>query len=79
MEQRETVEKLNLQVIELCGVLLLQLSCVKAHHNARTQSDEFVVQLFISHQKISTLIHELLVIEVGYSASIDRAYKAVSC
>ena len=36
----------------------------QAHHNARTQSDEYVVRLLVSHEKVATLVHELLVIEV---------------
>ena len=45
--QRESLERLNVQ----------------AHHNAVTHSDEFVKEFLISHDKISVLVHELLVVE----------------
>ena len=48
MQQVRTVEELNLQ----------------AHHNAINQTDEFVSDLLVTLDKIPTLIHELLVIEV---------------
>lgn len=48
MQQVRTVEELNLQ----------------AHHNAMNQTDEFVSDLLVTLDKIPTLIHELLVIEV---------------
>ncbi|QDZ22782.1 zinc finger MYND domain-containing protein [Chloropicon primus] len=48
MQQVRTVEELNLQ----------------AHHNALNHSDEFVSDLLVTLDKIPTLIHELLVIEV---------------
>ena len=48
MQQVRTVEELNLQ----------------AHHNAMNQSDEFVSDLLVTLDKIPTLIHELLVVEV---------------
>eukprot|EP00873_Tetraselmis_striata_P028698 jgi/Tetstr1/448962/TSEL_036187.t1 len=48
MEQHDWIEKLNLQ----------------AHHNAQTHSDEFVMESLVSFDKISTLVHELLAIEV---------------
>mmetsp|Transcript_11111 Transcript_11111/g.31439 ORF Transcript_11111/g.31439 Transcript_11111/m.31439 type:complete len:658 (-) Transcript_11111:1406-3379(-) len=47
LEQRDWIEKLNVQ----------------AHHNAQTHSDEFVMEALVSFDKISTLVHELLVIE----------------
>ena len=48
MQQCRSVEELNLQ----------------AHYNAMNQSDEFVSDLLVTLDKIPTLIHELLVIEV---------------
>lgn len=48
MEQRAAIEKLNLQ----------------AHQNAITFADEFVHESLASHDKISTLVHELLVADV---------------
>eukprot|EP00210_Caulerpa_lentillifera_P005031 g4805.t1 len=47
MDQREIIEKLNLQ----------------AHVNARNRSEEFVLAFLTSYDKISSLVHELLVIE----------------
>ena len=47
-EQRESLERLNVQ----------------AHHNAVTHSDEFVKELLVSHDKVKTLVRELLVAEV---------------
>ena len=46
--QRENLERLNLQ----------------AHQNAVTHSDEFVKEFLISHDKVSVVVHELLLIEV---------------
>ena len=45
--QRQSLERLNVQ----------------AHHNAVTNSDEFVKEFLVSHDKVATLVHELLVIE----------------
>jgi hypothetical protein len=47
-EQRESLERLNVQ----------------AHHNAVTHSDEFVKEFLVSHDKVKTLVRELLVAEV---------------
>uniref|UniRef100_A0A061SCF1 Zinc finger mynd domain-containing protein 10-like n=1 Tax=Tetraselmis sp. GSL018 TaxID=582737 RepID=A0A061SCF1_9CHLO len=47
-QQRDWIEQLNIQ----------------AHHNAQTHSDEFVMEALVSFDKITVLIHELLVIEV---------------
>lgn len=47
-EQRENLERLNVQ----------------AHHNAVTHSDEFVKEFLVSHDKVKTLVRELLVTEV---------------
>jgi hypothetical protein len=38
---------------------------LQAHHNAQTHSDEFVLELLVSFDKLSALVQELLVIEVG--------------
>lgn len=46
--QRENIERLNLQ----------------AHHNVQTKSDEFVKSYLISYDKVNTLVHELLVMEI---------------
>ncbi|KXZ43602.1 hypothetical protein GPECTOR_85g332 [Gonium pectorale] len=45
--QHEWIERLNLQ----------------AHYNAQTHSDEFVVELLVSLDKLHVLIHDLLLIE----------------
>lgn len=37
---------------------------LQAHYNARAHSDEFVVDLLVSLDKVKALIHDLLVIEV---------------
>ncbi|KAF8056136.1 Zmynd10 [Scenedesmus sp. PABB004] len=47
MQQHDAIQKLNLQ----------------AHHNAQTHSDEFVMELLISLDKLPVLVQELLVIE----------------
>jgi zinc finger MYND domain-containing protein 10 len=47
MAQHDVLEKLNIQ----------------AHHSAATRHDEFVVEAFVDCDKVSTLIHELIVIE----------------
>jgi hypothetical protein len=39
--------------------------CLQAHYNAQTHSDEFVLELLLSLDKLSLLVQELLVIEVG--------------
>lgn len=36
----------------------------QAHYNAQTHSDEFVLELLVSHDKLSLLVQDLLVIEV---------------
>lgn len=48
MEQHRRLEKLNIQ----------------AHQNAMTNSDEFVLEAFLTFNKLDTLIHDLLLIEV---------------
>jgi hypothetical protein len=47
MKQREAIELLNIQ----------------AHHNVSANQDEFVVEAFISFEKIPVLIHELIITE----------------
>ena len=47
MKQHEDLEKLNLQ----------------SHHNAVSNSDEFVMENVITHDKLTTLVHELLAVE----------------
>ena len=47
MKQREALERLNVQ----------------SHHNAVNNTDEFVKEFLISHDKILVLVHELLVVE----------------
>ncbi|KAF6262535.1 hypothetical protein COO60DRAFT_1675619 [Scenedesmus sp. NREL 46B-D3] len=47
MKQHDAIQKLNLQ----------------AHYNAQTHSDEFVLELLLSLDKLSVLVQELLVIE----------------
>jgi hypothetical protein len=39
--------------------------CLQAHYNAQAHSDEFVLELLLSLDKLSVLVQELLVIEVG--------------
>jgi hypothetical protein len=39
--------------------------CLQAHYNAQTHSDEFVLELLLSLDKLSVLVQELLVMEVG--------------
>lgn len=46
-EQHRMIEKLNLQ----------------AHHNAMTNSDEYVLEAILTFDKLHTLIHNLIVIE----------------
>ncbi|PNW79580.1 hypothetical protein CHLRE_08g358751v5 [Chlamydomonas reinhardtii] len=46
-QQHEWIERLNLQ----------------AHYNAQTNSDEFVVELLVSLDKLQVLVHDLLVME----------------
>ena len=48
-EQHDWLEALNLQ----------------AHLNAQAHGDEFVVAALVSHDRITPLVHELLVAEVG--------------
>jgi hypothetical protein len=48
MTQHEMIEKLNIQ----------------AHFNALTKHDEFVVDAFVHSNKIGTLIHDLMLIEI---------------
>jgi zinc finger MYND domain-containing protein 10 len=48
MEQQGWVEKLNLQ----------------SHHNAQCHADEFVKDFLVSYDKITVLVHELLLMEV---------------
>ena len=48
LEQQGWIEQLNLQ----------------AHHNAHSHADEYVKELLISYDKVSTLVHELLLMEV---------------
>lgn len=38
---------------------------MQAHWNAQQHTDEFVMDLLVSLDKLSTLVQELLVIEVG--------------
>jgi zinc finger MYND domain-containing protein 10 len=47
IEQHEVIEKLNLQ----------------AHQSARANSEDFVLEALITYEKLSVLIHELIVIE----------------
>ncbi len=47
MEQHQRLEKLNLQ----------------AHHNAMTNSDEYVMEAVLTFDKLGVLIHDLLLIE----------------
>lgn len=38
---------------------------MQAHLNAQQHTDEFVMDLLVSHDKLSVLVQELLVVEVG--------------
>lgn len=40
--------------------------CTQAHYNARTHSDEYVVDLLVSLDRVKVLVHDLLAIEVGF-------------
>lgn len=48
MEQHRRFEKLNIQ----------------AHQNAMTNSDEFILEAFLTFSKLDTLLHDLLLIEI---------------
>lgn len=54
--QRTALERLNLQ----------------AHQNVQSKSDEFVKSFLISHDKLPTLVHELLVTEVWREMVLPR-------
>jgi hypothetical protein len=41
---------------------------LQAHYNAQTHSDEFVLELLLSLDKLSVLVQELLVNEVRAAA-----------
>ncbi len=48
MEQHRNLEKLNLQ----------------AHHNAASNSDEYVLEAFLTFNKLDVLIHDLILIDI---------------
>lgn len=52
--------------MDMCAVVSLATAApaVQAHWNAQQQSDEFVMDLLVSLDKLSMLVQELLVIEV---------------
>jgi hypothetical protein len=59
---------------------------MQAHWNAQQHTDEFVMDLLVSLDKLSTLVQELLVIEVGRtpscsmtSARRSTAWRASGC
>lgn len=43
---------------------LLARDCPQAHHNAQTNSEEFVNEALASYDKVSVLVHELIVLEI---------------
>jgi zinc finger MYND domain-containing protein 10 len=48
LEQQDQVQRLNVQ----------------SHHNAMEHADEFVKDLLVSYDKVTTLVHELLLMEI---------------
>ena len=56
MKQHEDLEKLNLQ----------------SHHNAVSNADEFVMEAVITHDKMATLVHELLAVEAWTDHVLPR-------
>ena len=58
--QRESLERLNLQ----------------AHHNVQSKSDEFVKSYLISLDKVTTIVHELLVMEVWREKVLPKLDKS---
>jgi hypothetical protein len=61
--QHDWIEKLNLQ----------------AHCNAQAHSDEFVMEYLVSYDKVTTLVHDLLVIEVSSPPRLGRQQGAGQC
>eukprot|EP00775_Hariotina_reticulata_P002321 gene2321-2629_t len=80
-EAEQLVEQLHVTSIQQVGSLkflkqhdAIQKLNLQAHHNAQTHSDEFVLQLLVSCDKMSVLVQELLVIE----AWKERLYPLLS-
>jgi hypothetical protein len=59
LDQQGWVQKLNVQ----------------SHHNARTHADEFVKDYLLSYDKVTVLIHELLLMEVWKEKLLPRLKK----
>lgn len=59
LEQQGWVEKLNVQ----------------AHHNAQVHADEFVKDFLVSYDKVTVLVHELLLMEVWAEKLLPRLKK----
>lgn len=57
-----TIEEVGTQKWQTQYESISQLN-IQAHYNARTNSDEFVVDLLVSLDKVGVLVHDLLVIE----------------
>ncbi|GAX77785.1 hypothetical protein CEUSTIGMA_g5228.t1 [Chlamydomonas eustigma] len=51
---------------------------VQAHYNARTHSDEFVVELLVSHDRVKTLVHDLLAIEAWRELVLPHLEKHIA-
>jgi hypothetical protein len=49
---------------------------LQAHHNASSHSDEYIVELLVSLDRMHVLVHDLLVIEVRGGC---RAAKHIFC
>jgi zinc finger MYND domain-containing protein 10 len=62
LQQQESVEKLNLQ----------------GHYNASTHSDEFIKDLLVSYDKVNTVVHEVLLMEVFRERVIPHAKAALA-
>lgn len=62
MEQQGWIEKLNVQ----------------SHHNARSHADEFVKDFLVSYDKVTLLVHELLLMEVWKECLLPKLKKHVA-
>lgn len=58
------------------GPSAIQPPWVQAHYNAMSHSDEFVMEALVSYDRLTTLVHELLVIEVWRDKASGRVLRA---
>jgi hypothetical protein len=72
-------QQVYVYVLALTYVTLQRLVTLQAHHNAQTHSDEFVMSALVSFDKVSVLIHELLVFEVSPHAHVCVLCKTQVC